>query len=39
MSMKIYLTEMEQHGKKFAGPIIVGETLKEAEEAADTSII
>ena len=34
MSMKIYLTEMEQHGKKYAGPNIVAENLTEAEEAA-----
>ena len=31
MSMKIYLTEMEQHGKKYAGPNIVAETLQEAQ--------
>ena len=35
--MKIYLTEMEQHGKKFAGPNIVAETLQEAEEAAEAN--
>jgi len=35
--MKIYLTEMEQHGKKFAGPNIVAETLQEAEEAAEVN--
>ncbi len=37
MTMKIYLTEMEQHGKKFAGPNIVAETLQEAEEAAEAN--
>jgi len=35
--MKIYLTEMEQHGKKYAGPNIVAETLQEAEEAAEVN--
>lgn len=28
---------MEQHGKKFAGPNIVAETLQEAEEAAEAN--
>tara|TARA_R100000654_G_scaffold26289_3_gene49885 strand:+ start:129 stop:335 length:207 start_codon:yes stop_codon:yes gene_type:complete len=32
--MKIYLTEMEEHGQKYAGPNILAETLQEAEEAA-----
>jgi len=35
--MKIYLTEMEQYGKKFAGPNIVAETLQEAQEAAEVN--
>ena len=26
--MKIYLTEMEQHGKRYDGPNIVAETLQ-----------
>ena len=37
MSMKIYLTEMEQHGKRYAGPNIVAENLQEAEEAAEAN--
>ena len=32
--MKIYLTEMEEQGKKYAGPNIVAPNLKEAQEAA-----
>ena len=32
--MKIYLTEMEEYGQKYAGPNILAETLQEAEEAA-----
>ena len=32
--MKIYLTEMEEQGKKYAGPNIVAPYLKEAQEAA-----
>jgi len=32
--MKIFLTEMEEQGKKYAGPNIVAENLEEAEEAA-----
>ncbi len=35
--MKIYLTEMEEHGKKYAGPNILAETLQEAEEAAEAN--
>ena len=34
MSMKIFLTEIEELGKKYAGPNIVAENLTEAEEAA-----
>jgi len=37
MSMKIYLTEMEEHGKKYAGPNILAENLQEAEEAAEAN--
>ena len=32
--MKIFLTEIEEKGKKYAGPNIVAENLEEAEEAA-----
>lgn len=32
--MKIFLTEIEEKGKKYAGPNIVAENLTEAEEAA-----
>ena len=32
--MKIYLTEMEEQGKKYAGTNIVAPNLKEAQEAA-----
>tara|TARA_R100001460_G_scaffold51660_1_gene90417 strand:+ start:413 stop:619 length:207 start_codon:yes stop_codon:yes gene_type:complete len=32
--MKIFLTEIEEKGKKYAGPNIVAENLAEAEEAA-----
>ena len=32
--MKIFLTEIEELGKKYAGPNIVAENLTEAEEAA-----
>ncbi len=35
--MKIYLTEMEEQGKKYAGPNIVAPNLKEAEEAAQAN--
>ena len=35
--MKIYLTEMEEHGKKYAGPNILAENLQEAEEAAEAN--
>ena len=28
---------MEEHGKKYAGPNIVAETLQEAEEAAEAN--
>ena len=34
MTMKIFLTEIEEKGKKYAGPNIVAENLTEAEEAA-----
>jgi len=34
MTMKIFLTEIEEKGKKYAGPNIVAENLEEAEEAA-----
>ena len=32
--MKIFLTEIEEKGKKYAGPNIIAENLAEAEEAA-----
>ena len=32
--MKIFLTEIEEKGKKYAGPNIVAENLAEAEKAA-----
>ena len=32
--MKIFLTEIEEKGKKYAGPNIVAENLAEAKEAA-----
>ena len=32
--MKIYLTEMDEFGKTYAGPNIVAPNLQEAEEAA-----
>ena len=35
--MKIFLTEIEEKGKKYAGPNIVAETLQEAEEAAEAN--
>ena len=35
--MKIYLTEMQEHGKKNAGPNILAENLQEAEEAAEAN--
>ena len=35
--MKIFLTEIEEKGKKYAGPNIVAENLQEAEEAAEAN--
>ena len=35
--MKIYLTEMEEHGQKYAGPNILAENLQEAEIAAEAN--
>ena len=32
--MKIFLTEIEEKGEKYAGPNIVAENLAEAQEAA-----
>tara|TARA_B100000214_G_scaffold368077_1_gene339072 strand:+ start:130 stop:336 length:207 start_codon:yes stop_codon:yes gene_type:complete len=32
--MKIFLTEIEEEGKRYAGPNIVAENFTEAEEAA-----
>ncbi len=37
MSMKIFLTEIEELGKKYAGPNIVAPNLEEAEEAAEAN--
>tara|TARA_R100001460_G_scaffold65361_1_gene105659 strand:- start:180 stop:380 length:201 start_codon:yes stop_codon:yes gene_type:complete len=33
--MKIFLTEVEQDGKRYAGPNILAETWELAEEAAE----
>ena len=35
--MKIFLTEIEELGKKYAGPNIVAPNLQEAEEAAEAN--
>tara|TARA_A200000159_G_scaffold156022_1_gene170479 strand:- start:1243 stop:1449 length:207 start_codon:yes stop_codon:yes gene_type:complete len=35
--MKIYLTEVEDKGKKYAGPNIVAENWTEAAEAAEAN--
>ena len=32
--MKIFLTEVEEDGKRYAGPNILAATMKEAEQAA-----
>ena len=32
--MKIFLTEVEEDGKRYAGPNILAATIKEAEQAA-----
>jgi len=32
--MKIFLTEIEEDGKRYAGPNILAATMKEAEQAA-----